>query len=261
MSRTLHRRALSRSPRHNRLTLLQMRRPATGATVRADGRCNYASSVISPARTTLSSKPGWMQVFRAVRCIRKAGVTSLGTGPMRGSPRPARAWRAGTVPRGIAPSVCSPTVWRRASRARSRRSRRWSVRPSRPRVWKRCASSTVWTSSYPGRCAGCDGACRTCTARCIGSRASWASLSRWSSRPHGVCRPPGGGAGFGGAARDRRGVVGRAAQAARIRAPAPPGGGALPASNTVRGLTRRDARRRVSRAGKPPASAAECVHE
>ncbi len=223
MSRTLHRRALSRSPRHNRLTLLQMRRPATGATVRADGRCNYASSVISPARTTLSSKPGWMQVFRAVRCIRKAGVTSLGTGPMRGSPRPARAWRAGTVPRGIAPSVCSPTVWRRASRARSRRSRRWSVRPSRPRVWKRCASSTVWTSSYQGVALGATA--RAGRAQRVASDQGHPGRAFRAGRadPHGVCRPPGGGAGFGGAARDRRGVVGRAAQAARIRAPAPPG--------------------------------------
>jgi hypothetical protein len=240
-------------PRHNRLTSPKLRRPATGATVRAGGRCNCASSVISPARSTLR-KQGWLSATLP-RCPLHpqggCGFARHGTYE-RVSPPGTRVARW-YCPEGHCTFSLLPDCLAARLSGTLPRSRRWCVRPSRRRAWRRCAAPASGHRAARGVALGAPARAGRACAFTSRSRACSGSRSAGGADRDGVRSAPGGGGGPGGAARDRRAVAGRAARAARIRAPAHVAAGGGDRSNTVRGRTRRDARRRVSRAGKPPA--------
>jgi len=101
----------------------QRRWPATVAPVRAGGRCSCDSKQTSPARNTLTNKPGGMQPWSAVHCIRTAGVRWPVTEPMNAKIRPVPGSPACIARRGTPRSVCCPIVWPPDSRDRCTMSR------------------------------------------------------------------------------------------------------------------------------------------
>ena len=109
------------------------------------------------------------------------------TGPTHAARRPGPRSPAGTVGRGIAPSVCCRTVWPHASLAPWRRLRPWYVPSSRRRAWRRPAGTGAPPSSCLGCCAGPGGGCRRCRLSCRRSKGCCPTASpvlpRWRRSP------------------------------------------------------------------------------